>query len=95
MAEYSTRNWPLKFINIHAKPSGHRAYDELHVGILPYPGQIEAQDSSEPAFAGLSSHAHFLQVVPWHENNVNAIASAYQHCIMTGILSIHATMHIE
>ena len=29
------------------------------------------------------------------ENNVNARASAYQHCIKTGNLSIHATMHIE
>ena len=32
---------------------------------------------------------------PRAENNVNAIASAYQHCITTGILSLHATMYIE
>ena len=31
---------------------------------------------------------------PRAENKVNAIASAYQHYIRTGNLSIHATMHV-
>ena len=32
---------------------------------------------------------------PRAENKVNAIASAYQHYIRTGNLSIHATMHVD